>query len=120
MILVNYKTLTAYFKAGLFAIVLRKVFKVVAILVTFISETLSMLASICTVFIRGGQKNTKVEFQLACKVIPFSLTSHLQKHKAHLWEPPSSGCHFSRKIYKGNYGKYKGKIWKQDISKTIL
>ena len=45
----------------------------------------------------GGQKNTKVDFQLACKLIPSSWPSHFQKHKAHLWDPPgsaSSGCHF--------------------------
>ena len=77
-----------------------------------ISDHLDMLG-------RGGQKNTKVEFQLACKLIPSTRLSHFQKHKAHLWDPPgsaSSGCHFSRKIYKGNSEKYKGKIRKQDIS----
>ena len=50
--------------------------------------------------IRGGQKNTKVKFQLAYKLIPSSWLSHFQKHKAHLWDPPgsaSSGCHTAAK-----------------------
>ena len=63
----------------------------------------------------GGRKNTKFEFLLACKHIPFFWFSHFQKHKAHLQFPAgsaSSGCHFSRNIYKGNSEK----IRKQDIS----
>ena len=49
-----------------------------------------------------GAKKTKVEFKLACKLIPFSRLSHFQKHKAHLWDPgsASSGCQFSRKYTK--------------------
>ena len=68
--------------------------------------------------IREGQKNTKVEFQLACNFIPSTRLSHFQKHKAHIWDHPgsaSSRCHFSCKIYKGNSEKYKGKIRKQNI-----
>ena len=34
----------------------------------------------------GGQKKTKVEFQLACKLIPFSWLAHFQKVKFLLCE----------------------------------
>ena len=59
---------------------------------------------------RGDGKTRKFDFQLAPYLFPFSWPSWFQKHKTHHWEPPgsaSSGCHFCRKIYKGNYEKYK-------------
>ena len=61
----------------------------------------------------GGQNTCKLEFELANKLIPFSMPYRFQKHRAHLWEITGSASSklilFDQKIQR-MFKMYKGKF----------